>query len=583
MKGMVIGLKKLLAFMLILTLAVSNFAFVTFATSDAQLVLTFNPQEGTINLTGEAYGLTSFILLESNASLDDISSTNLPKDYRQVYLSGNFNLTFKLPDGLNGGKHTLHLVNNEVTDSDTFLYFNVSNANSLLATLTSKTQKEEFVSFASQNAANFGIDVSLQDYDSSIFGVMFDMYSSYNDCFDFYDKFYVAMALKSFKGKDRQGVENSLRSYQSYLGIDYITDYDTNAAFTDVVKNKITSYLSNADISTDLSESYTITNDESFKALLTTYHAMALCTSTDSYQSVNDIYTKKFDFLKSIVNANPNYKKVSSSDVYKNIVTQIKANPMDNPLDLKTYFNKAVTNAKGNGGGGQGNNDKYDDPSPSTPTQSTVPSAPDTQFETIPKEGDLATMSMSLPTLSQINVSFNDVEQSHWASEAILTLASSGIISGDGNGTFRPNDSITRAEFAKLVVGAFSVVAQKKTFSDISADAWYEKYVSMASGAGLINGYEDGTYKPNEPIKKQDAILILYRLTKLMKVDYSGYSPSGDMSDVSLYALTAIGAFINSGIIKGDALGNVGPLNNITRAESAKIIYSLIVDMKQKI
>lgn len=113
---------------------------------------------------------------------------------------------------------------------------------------------------------------------------------------------------------------------------------------------------------------------------------------------------------------------------------------------------------------------------------------------------------------SQTN-SYTDVAATDWYNNAISTLSSMGIISGYPDGSFRPNDSITRAEFTKIAVGFFDEAGSyvAGTYPDVPADAWYADFIDAAVDLGLIEGYPDGTIRPDETITRAETCTIVNR------------------------------------------------------------------------
>ena len=107
--------------------------------------------------------------------------------------------------------------------------------------------------------------------------------------------------------------------------------------------------------------------------------------------------------------------------------------------------------------------------------------------------------------------SFSDVSSTAWYNNAISTLTNMGIISGYPDGTFRPNAGITRAEFAKIAVSFFDVNVDNtlgSKFSDVGG-AWYTKYINLAAELNIVNGYADGTFRPNNLITRAEAMKIV--------------------------------------------------------------------------
>lgn len=108
---------------------------------------------------------------------------------------------------------------------------------------------------------------------------------------------------------------------------------------------------------------------------------------------------------------------------------------------------------------------------------------------------------------------YSDVVSGSWYNNAISTLSAMGILGGYEDGTFRPNASITRAEFAKMAVSFFEYEAAEDdgAFSDVESDAWYARYVSAAAELGLIEGYGGGLFRPDATITRAEACAIINR------------------------------------------------------------------------
>lgn len=113
---------------------------------------------------------------------------------------------------------------------------------------------------------------------------------------------------------------------------------------------------------------------------------------------------------------------------------------------------------------------------------------------------------------SQTN-SYSDCNSDLWCNNAISTLSNMGIIDGYSDGTFRPYGKITRAQFAKIAVGFFETTTQEYQgyYSDIPENAWFTNYVEAASRVGLIQGFADGTFRPNVNITRAQACVIVNR------------------------------------------------------------------------
>ena len=106
---------------------------------------------------------------------------------------------------------------------------------------------------------------------------------------------------------------------------------------------------------------------------------------------------------------------------------------------------------------------------------------------------------------------FSDVANGAWYTRAIATLANAGIIKGDPAGTFRPSDPITRAEMATIIARFGDFKEGGKTFSDISGH-WAQKYIELAASNGWINGNPDGTFKPDNNITRAETVAMINRV-----------------------------------------------------------------------
>lgn len=172
----------------------------------------------------------------------------------------------------------------------------------------------------------------------------------------------------------------------------------------------------------------------------------------------------------------------------------------------------------------------------------------------------------------------------HWANGAIVNMASRLVIEGTSTSVFEPNREITRAEFATIAVRAFGLQDQSsegKTFSDVDKDAWYQTYVNTASAYGLLTGYDDGSFKPNQNISREEAIAILIRAVKLAHADTAANSLSelesykdGDL--VSSWAISAVGFAVQQGIVQGDQAGMLNSQSPVSRAETAALIERIL-------
>ncbi len=170
---------------------------------------------------------------------------------------------------------------------------------------------------------------------------------------------------------------------------------------------------------------------------------------------------------------------------------------------------------------------------------------------------------------------FADVADDFWAAKDIYTLKDAGIIGGKSATEFDPEGDVTRAEFAKMVVGLFGYKATSDAvnFEDCKAEDWFTPYVAAGVEAGVIKGVSDTEFAPNATITREDACTILGRA--LNKVAQSNELKFTDADKVAEYAAPYVALLSELGYVNGYEDGSFAPANNITRAEAAKIIAGI--------
>jgi len=177
---------------------------------------------------------------------------------------------------------------------------------------------------------------------------------------------------------------------------------------------------------------------------------------------------------------------------------------------------------------------------------------------------------------------FNDIDDVSWAWEAILYLSDRNIINGTGDGSFLPGDGITREQFAKIMAVAFDCYDSGAAdgFADVADDDWSASYIASVRNRGYMNGIDDSNFGYGMDISRQDICVTIYRAAKL--AGYSFGTQKNDFYDfdsVSDYAKEAVSYFAGEGIINGTGDGSFKPLSSATRAEAAKIVWSVMTKM----
>jgi len=170
--------------------------------------------------------------------------------------------------------------------------------------------------------------------------------------------------------------------------------------------------------------------------------------------------------------------------------------------------------------------------------------------------------------------------QEHWARDYIGVMTQYNIFKGYEDASFRPSNNITRQETAVAIVRMLGLdlnylaVDLKFADNDEIAD-WAKPAVSYLSGIGVINGYEDGTFRPNNPITREEFITIMMRLST---VDPQTDNPVNftDATEISQWAQNAVRKAVNLKLINGYEDGSFKPRNLITRAEASVVFYNFM-------
>lgn len=178
-------------------------------------------------------------------------------------------------------------------------------------------------------------------------------------------------------------------------------------------------------------------------------------------------------------------------------------------------------------------------------------------------------------------VSFSDLSTSGWASDAVKALAAREVINGYMDGSFRPTDAVTRAEFISLLMNAFDLTDLNavSNFSDVKVNAWYTSSIASAEKLGIVNGKTDGIFGVTDTITRQEMAVMAYRVSKQLGLKLNS-GPTGadtfvDQSQIANFATDAVTALQQAGFISGLGAGRFGPNLSSTRTEAAVLIYNL--------
>ncbi len=175
---------------------------------------------------------------------------------------------------------------------------------------------------------------------------------------------------------------------------------------------------------------------------------------------------------------------------------------------------------------------------------------------------------------------FSDVTKKHWAMSYITELQDLGVVNGYPDGSFLPDNNITRAELCQIVADLDEYVEKPENenieYKDVKAGSWYYDAVMELTYAGIVNGYEDGTFDPNAKITREEAAVLLSRLADFAAdPELEGISFK-DADKIGSWAKAGVEELTEAGIINGYPDGTFGPQRNTTRAEICAMISRIL-------
>lgn len=168
----------------------------------------------------------------------------------------------------------------------------------------------------------------------------------------------------------------------------------------------------------------------------------------------------------------------------------------------------------------------------------------------------------------------------HWAESAIVRWAEKNVIGGFPDGSFKPDDTITRAQLANILDNTFNFVSKSnKNFSDVKGTEWFADAVAKCAQAGIINGNPDGTFVPNGTVTREQAAKMIAEAFKLKAKKADSYKAFADSASIAAYAQGHVSALYEAGYMVGVPGGNYNPKKGLSRAEALQIIDNILSDI----
>ncbi|MFD2671724.1 S-layer homology domain-containing protein [Marinicrinis sediminis] len=197
-------------------------------------------------------------------------------------------------------------------------------------------------------------------------------------------------------------------------------------------------------------------------------------------------------------------------------------------------------------------------------------------------------LSNSMYTVIYHEVTFEDIA-GHWAENAMKDMSARLIVSGYEQHQFKPDQSITRAEFAAMITRALGLGVHEEdsetAYTDVADTAWYKEAIQLATSYGLMSGYEDETFRPDAFITREEGMAVIARAMELTKLNpqpaasdleavLSSFEDAGLLSDWSQESIVKV---LQAGLVTGRTTNTLDPKADITRAEIAVLIRRLLI------
>lgn len=475
---------------------------------------------------------------------------------------------FKLSERFESGKYTIYVTDSIGNSSASdFMYVKTPLPDDIVSKINTADTKEKLKAEFEANSAALGIDMNDVSYKShcakaySIFNCMNNTYTVATSG-EIIDDFRICLFLSQLKDSTMDQSKKLIKDNLTILGFEYdggLGDYDEllrDSRLNEDDYPLLYELLAESDYERIISASpQTFSFAEYYRQMM----AVTKVKNCRNWQELKEVMTDKFKSDFAFVGENVEYKKLKNTDT---VFQYMIKSDFDNMAQIKSVFESSVSKTK------EEDNTSYS-PSkkPSSLGGSTLvlPSQPSTPIPSQP-----------------VAPSFVDVAHNHWCAVPISELCKLNIINGFDDGTFKPDNNVTRAEFVKLIITALKLTLSDGTqpFNDVQNGSWYEKHVIAGVENGIIHGNPDGSFCPDNQITKQDAACMLYRaINPKTNLPTQKELFFNDTSQISPYSREAVAALYSAQIITGDQNNNFNPQGLCKRSEAAKMIYEMLLEL----
>ena len=515
------------------------------------LTCVFNPEKNELDISGTSDSDIFAIITEHGANLSELYD-NSPLEADQISSDkGEYNKTFSLINGETGKKYDIFVSDrNGGKKQSTILMYDLAEAKKIYTEKFKDINSfDEFCTLFEDNAIKLGIDIEEANYIShkeKILKYLFYLKSTdYENFKENYDKAFCFALLNTEK------TLSVLEDNENILGINFKDDFSENEKLTESIKKAVVSEISEYDFEELCKE------NKDFSVFFAEVCCKCSVNESNSWIELKKIITEDYAALFRNALESEEYTKIKvSDDVYKTMMklprgefSEIQASLYKAIKNVYKAEKKSASSSSSGSNGGSGSGGGY--------TGGT--------FEEVKNDDE--------------KVFFSDLSLSHWSYNAVLSLYSKGIISGYEDGSIKPDNEISRAEFVKLITQSISEsksAESKNTFTDVSRDDWFYDFILKAFNEKLIFG-SNGKFRPKDSITREDAVVILCRALENKNFTLTDEKKFKDCENISDYAKKSVALLYAAEIISGSGDEIFEPQRNISRAEAFQLIYNTLM------
>ncbi len=515
------------------------------------LTCVFNPEKNELDISGTSDSDIFAIITEHGANLSELYD-NSPLEADQISSDkGKYNKTFSLINGETGKKYDIFVSDrNGGKKQSTILMYDLAEAKKIYTEKFKDINSfDEFCTLFEDNAIKLGIDIEEANYIShkeKILKYLFYLKSTdYENFRENYDKALCFALLNTEK------TLSVLEDNENILGINFKDDFSENEKLTESIKKAVVSEISEYDFEELCKE------NKDFSVFFAEVCCKCSVNESNSWIELKKIITEDYAALFRNALESEEYTKIKiSDDVYKTMMklprgefSEIQASLYKAIKNVYKAEKKSASSSSSGSNGGSGSGGGYIGGT----------------FEEVKNDDE--------------KVFFSDLSLSHWSYNAVLSLYSKGIISGYEDGSIKPDNEISRAEFVKLITQSISEsksAESKNTFTDVSRDDWFYDFILKAYNEKLIFG-SNGKFRPKDSITREDAAVILCRALENKNFTLTDEKKFKDCENISDYAKKSVALLYAAEIISGSGDEIFEPQRNISRAEAFQLIYNTLM------